>query len=360
MVQVILKTGKGYAVRLYRGPESRRLWVGGFRTAREARAWEAAHAPGPVLAGPEYRRVSLEAWLGQWQASRQVSHREAASCRSRLARYVVPYVGHLDLARVGSQALEACLARAPEGVRPKLWKDLRQALQAAVRAGILARNPMEQVPRPAERDYQPVVWTDEEADRFLAVARRHPLGLVFELALATGMRQGEVLGLTWRDVDLEAGVVHVTHDLERLPGGGWRLGPVKTRSGRRSVLLTPDLVRRLRAHRAAQAAQRLATPGWESDLVFTAPRGEPLWGHHLTERVLPRLCEEAGVPRVRFHDLRHAHATQLLRRGVHPKVVQARLGHSRAAFTLDRYSWATADLQGQAVEALTRSTRSMP
>jgi integrase len=230
-----------------------------------------------------------------------------------------------------------------------VYNDLRSALGRARRLELIGRNPAEAVDRPRAAPYRPTIWTDEELGRFLATCRVYAReSLPFVFAYVSGARQGEVLGLQWRHVDLASGTVYFVQDLERPRGGGFAFGSVKTGNSARAVKLPSAVTEMLRE-------QRERRPSPPHDLVFANRTGNPLHGHNLTTRTLKRLCREAQVPPIRFHDLRHLHNTVLMRRGVNPKIVAARAGHATTAFTLDRYSWATADLQDAAAEALGRT-----
>lgn len=164
------------------------------------------------------------------------------------------------------------------------------------------------------------------------------------------MRRGEVLGLRWRDVDLETGRLRVTQ--QRVRGAeGLGYGAPKTANGRRSVALDPATIAALRGHRVRQAEDRFAFgPGYQdADLVFARADGSPEDPDGVSQ-VFERLGRLAGLPRIRFHDLRHTHATLALSAGIHPKVVQERLGHSTISVTLGVYSHVTAGMGRQAAE----------
>lgn len=176
------------------------------------------------------------------------------------------------------------------------------------------------------------------------------------LALTTGMRQGELLALVWEDVDLEIGVIHVRHTLQHGSAGAWTLESPKTAKSRREVELNPSTVEALQAHRTAQLEARLAAgPLWhDHGLVFTRGDGEPMRGTHLLQRHFHPFLRRAGLPLIRFHDLRHTAATQLLLQGINSKVVQERLGHSNVGITLDRYSHVLPGMQREAALAMER------
>jgi integrase len=163
-----------------------------------------------------------------------------------------------------------------------------------------------------------------------------------------GMRRGELLGLRWRDLDLDAGRAQIVQTL--IEGSGApRLSTPKTDHGRRSVALDPATVAALRAHRKGQAAEQLAVgPGYEDNgLVFSREDGAPIWPRTFS-RTFDRHVQAAELPSIRLHDLRHTHATLALQAGVHPKVVSERLGHANIGITLDTYSHAVPAMQEDA------------
>jgi len=180
------------------------------------------------------------------------------------------------------------------------------------------------------------------------------LEALYVLAITTGMRHGELLGLRWRDIDLDAGAVRVQSSLQRVRGG-FELSEPKTAHSRRQVVLGDSAVAALRRWRLRQAEERLAagSAAWQdSGLVFTNPLGENALGVLRTS--FPALLERAGVPRVRFHDLRHSAATLMLGQGIHPKIVSEMLGHSTVAITLDLYSHTTPTMQQEAAASMNR------
>jgi integrase len=190
----------------------------------------------------------------------------------------------------------------------------------------------------------------EEARRFLEAARGDRFAALYTLALSTGMRQGEMLALRWRDADLEAGTTQVCGSLEQ---GTLVIAEPKTAGSRRQVTLTRAAVEALRRHRVAQAEERLRAVVWDDrGLVFCTEAGTPVDVRNLVRRSFTPLLEKAGLPRIRFHDLRHTAATLLLGQGTHPKVVADLLGHTRIGTTLDLYSQVTPTMQAQAAATM--------
>ena len=162
------------------------------------------------------------------------------------------------------------------------------------------------------------------------------------LALTTGMRRGELLAPRWKDVDLERRRLQVTATLQRTPDG-FDFSEPKTARSRRQIVLNQTAVTALRQHRIRQAEERLRLgAAWEdNDLVFANEVGKPVEVSNLVQRSFHRILERAGLPRIRFHDLRHTYATLAMGQGVHPKVVSDALGHANVSTTLNLYSHVT-------------------
>jgi integrase len=236
-----------------------------------------------------------------------------------------------------SEKLDSGLA--PATVR-RIHSTLHKALSQAVSDGIVPRNAADvKAPRPAPEEIRPP--SEVEARAFLDAARQsgERFEALYVLAITTGMRRGELLGLRWDDADLELGTLRVGRALVR-EGGRHTLGETKTRRGRRQINLTPRTVNALKAHRKRQLEEKMKLAGLYKDhgLIFASRVGTPVNPENLVKRSFKPLLEKADLPEIRFHDLRHTCATLLLGRGVHPKLVQELLGHATIAMTLDTYS----------------------
>jgi len=214
------------------------------------------------------------------------------------------------------------------------------------------RNVAELVTPPRAPRYEMQVLDVKQSRALLRAADGDRLEALYVLALTTGMRQGELLALRWRDVDFQSAALSVRGSLSRSSAGLTVVEP-KTAGSRRHIPLGTIAVDALRRHRVSQAAERLLRgPGWmDNDLVFANEVGKPIEASNLRRRSFEPLLKKAGVPRIRFHDLRHSAATLLLSQGSHPKVVSERLGHSRVSITLDLYSHVTPTLQREAALA---------
>ena len=239
----------------------------------------------------------------------------------------------------------------PATVR-KIHSTLHKALTQAVADGLIPRNAADvKAPRPAPEEMQPL--SEAEARAFLDTARGDRFEPLYMLAISTGLRRGELLGLRWKDVDLERGTLRVGRALVR-EAGRHVLGETKTRRGRRQINLTPRAVSTLKAHCKKQLEEKIKLTGLHRDhgLIFATRVGTPINPENLVNRSLKPLLERASLPEIRFHDLRHTCATLLLGRRVHPKLVQELLGHATIAMTLDTYSHYMPSMGDQAAGAM--------
>jgi integrase len=347
--------------------ERRRVRRGGF-AIREA-AVAAMEALASPAASPEPGLTTGE-WLGRWLASR-VSLR-ASTSRSYAAHvrgYLVPYLGGIPLAALSAgdvQAMFTAIARDETALgRPvsaatlhRIHATLRAALNGAVRAGLITVNPgrwpelpkavrpRPQVWTPAlterwEREgWRPVVgvWTAAQTAEFLRQVRGHRLYALFHLVALRGLRRGEVAGLRWSDLDLDAGTLTVSGQLQQV-GGRLATAPPKSDAGQRVIALDKTTIAALREYKARQLADGdTAGARWsETGYVFTTLTGRPLGPDRLT-RPFHRLVIGSGLPPVTLHGLRHGAATLALAAGADLKVVQDQLGHSTIALTADTYT----------------------
>jgi integrase len=249
------------------------------------------------------------------------------------------------------EKLDAGLAPATVG---KIHSTLHKALSQAVSDGIVPRNAADvKAPRPTPEEMRPLSETEVRA--FLDVARESGdrFEALYVLAITTGLRRGELLGLRWDDVSMERSTLRVGRALVR-EGGRHTLGETKTRRGRRQINLTPRTVSTLKAHRKKQLEEKIKLTGLYKDhgLIFATRVGTPINPENLVNRSFKPLLERASLPEIRFHDLRHTCATLLLGRSVHPKLVQELLGHATIAMTLDTYSHYMPSMGDQAAGAM--------
>jgi len=231
---------------------------------------------------------------------------------------------------------------------------LSSALRKAVELDILPRNVAKLVQLPKETKKEMDVLTEAECGLFLNALRGERLETMFSFALATGLRPEEYLALQWKDVDLEKKTASVRRAVIRLPKSKWYFSEPKTKSSRRTLPLPVTLIKELRTHRRKQNEERLKLgAAWQNhDLVFPSEVGTPSTHSNITQ-VYKRVLKNAELrTSLRLYDLRHSHATLLLKAGVHAKVVSERLGHSPIALTLDVYSHVLLSMQAEAAAHL--------
>lgn len=300
----------------------------------------------------------LDRWLSDVVASRArvTTHRTYANViRLRIA----PFIGQIQLTRLTAQHVQNMLrALDLSGLSPvtvQRTRDvLRNALNQAVKWDLVPRNVAMLVDPPKVEPRQIRVLSSSEAQRFLAAVQGDRLEALYRVALALGLRQGEALGLRWQDIDLDAGTLRVVMSAVR-PGGGGKviMARPKTAKSQRTLPLAPSLITALRQHRVGQAEERLlAGSRWQDHgLVFPSKVGTPL---HATNVVhaFHALLEEAGLPRLRFHDLRHSCAPLLAAQGVPARVAMEILGHSNIQTTLNLYTHVLDESKRHAVTLL--------
>ncbi len=230
---------------------------------------------------------------------------------------------------------------------------LHRALSQALRWGMVPRNVSDAVDRPKIPKREMNVLIPEEVKELLQAAQDDDLYALYVLAVSTGLRQGELLGLKWTDFNPRAGTLQIQRQVQWDKGKAYFKEP-KSAKSRRTVHLTILATKALKKHKAQQAKQRLtAGADWQNiGLIFTTSIGTPINQSNLLKNSFYPLLEKAGVLRIRFHDLRHTAATLLLRQGVHPKVVQELLGHSQISLTLDTYSHVLPSMQKEAADKM--------
>jgi integrase len=378
----IRERGAGFQARYsYVDPSGRRKTRSAqFSTRTDARRWltaRLAEAAGGGTADPG--SVTLGSYLEEWLGSLGMSQLEAATIawyRSAVMRHIVPSLGNVKLARLSPTMIESFLAekaargRLASPGRPelaggplssvsvrRLQVTLHKALDAAVRKGMLIRNPCDLADKPKvpRADVTLDVWTPTELSRFVEVSTEDRLAALWRLDAMTGLRRSEVCALQWSDLDLDGGRLSVRRAVVIVDGMPYVKSPKTTRS-RRTVELDIATIAALREHRRRQLEERLlAGTAWAGgDWVFSNEIGEPVRPDWVTKR-FSALIATNGLRPISMRQLRHSHATALLVAGEHPKVVQERLGHSSISITLDTYSAVLPNMQRDAVERLATS-----
>lgn len=259
--------------------------------------------------------------------------------------HIKPTLGRIKLEKLTPTHVRGLYReRLEAGLAPRMVQlvhvTLHKALKQAMTDGLIPRNVTEMVKAPRSKGKEIRPLDSRQARELLFASHEDRLEALYKLALTTGMRQGELLGLKWEDIDLESGTLQVRRTLSTATGGGFTFNAPKTAKSRRSIKIPELALSSLKRHRKAQLEERmkLAELWKEHGLVFTTGVGTPMSRADLITRFFKPLLRSAGLPDIRFHDLRHTCATLLLSRGVHAKLVQELLGHSTISITLDTYS----------------------
>jgi integrase len=310
----------------------------------------------PIIVERQTVAQFLDAWL-QDSVKPSVRALTFEQYGQHLKLYLKPLLGHHPLAKLAPQHVRAFITRKlADGLSPRTVQlslaILRRALGQALKDGLIPRNVAKLVDAPRWRRPEILPWTPDEAGKFVTAIVGERLEAAYLVALSLGLRRGEVLGLRWSDVNLEAKTVTIAQSLARIGGKGGSLQFVEPKSSqsRRTLPLHDGLVAALKTHRRHQLEERLAAGSlWiDGGLVFTSGIGTPLEPRRLNAD-FERIVAGASVRRIRFHDLRHSAASYLLALGVHPRVVMELLGHSQISLTMETYSHVMPDAMREAV-----------
>jgi integrase len=295
---------------------------------------------------------------------RQIRLRTYERYKESVDLHIIPVLGNIQLQKLQVQHLQSFYTKKEkEGLSSTTILGyhhvLHKALDTAVEWGLIVRNVCDiaSPPRRARFEIQPL--TVEQAQKLLSTVHGHKWEALFTIALATGMRRGEILGLKWQDINFATGTLQVRRILSRVPTQTPERDHVyieaepKTQKSRRSITIAPFALDVLKQHRIQQMEAKLrAGPKWqEHDYVFPSSIGTYLNPNNVVKE-FKKLLKQADLPDIRFHDLRHSAASLLLSAGVHPKIVQEILGHTQISMTLDIYSHILPGMQQDAMSKL--------
>jgi integrase len=312
---------------------------------------------GTLVTGPHQTlKAQLERWLEQvckltMRPNTYKSYRSAIYC------HLIPSLGHIKLQKLTIGDLQAFYAekrgKLKAGSLAVMNAGLSDALEDALKQGLVARNVAKLVDLPHAERYEGRILTVEQARTLLAVARGSRLDALLLVAVTTGLRRGELVALYWNDVDLEKGILQIRHNLTWVHGMGYVVGEPKSKAGRRKIALSSVVVEVLKEHkmRQEQARTQMGKKWQEYGLIFCNVYG----GYFNPGRVwylFKKLLKQAGLPDVRFHDLRHGAATVLLAAKMDLKAVSELLGHSSVAVTVDIYQSVLPEQQQEIVNKM--------
>ena len=308
----------------------------------------------------EQSRMTLAGWLEQWLGQMSATLRPSTleHYQRDMENHVVPYLGKKMLSQVTAADLKKLYDSLKESgrVKPRSGQDrglssttvhsihttLHHALRAAVEQRLIPTNPADEV-EPPKVIRQPMnILNEEQLDTFMEAIKADPIWHVFFYTeLTTGLRLGEICGLMWTDFDNKAGTLHICRTLHREKGGRLVAGDTKTYAGTRKIVLPPSTAELLRARK-----KKYFSPWIYHDPLHPEAPVNPGSAYHQ----LKKLLAQAGLPSIRFHDLRHTFSTHALASGVDVKTLSGILGHTKASFTLDTYTHTTGDMQKRAAD----------
>lgn len=337
-------------------PRRIRKWYGGYPTKKEAKRAEVEELG---LRGRgesvERSKITLGTFLlNEWLPAikGEVAPSTFVNYRGQVESYVIPALGHrpiqdirpAEISKLYSNLQETGRKQGEGGLSKTSTRNvgivLGRALETAVDWGYLIANPAKKAKKPTREPREMRIWTPEQVKAFLQFERDTREYPIWRLALYTGARRGEILGLSWDGVDLDAGRLSIYQSLNNVDNQPMLRKTTKTKSGRRLIALDDDTVTDLREHRRCQNEERLlAGPLWnnEHNLVFVDQVGHLIKPERIT-RIFNSRVKAAALPRIRLHDCRHSFASNALRAGVNVKVLSERLGHNDITTTLSIYA----------------------
>jgi integrase len=325
----------GWELRIVVGGQ-RRSFYGRTKASATAKAKEAQQQ---ATLGLRPGRQTVGEYLREWLAGKAKSNLRPATARryGQIVDQLVKGLGRHRLADLRPADVDRYLREKREAGAASLTVNhhrtvLSTALAQAEKRELVRRN-VARLSEPERVPHEEVAYlAPDQVQVLMDVVRGHPLEALVIVAVNTGLRQGELLGLRWEDVDLDSATLQVRRALQRVDKE-WRFVDTKTGRSRRAVTLPALAVAALRAHRLRQSLRRLPT---SEDLVFTSRTGRPLSGTSVTH-TFQAILQRAGLPRLRFHDLRHTHVALLIRNGEPPMAIMERLGHSTIVTTMNVY-----------------------
>jgi integrase len=312
-------------------------------------------------------RMTVGQWLDRWigYQGNKVAPKTKERYVEIIENFLKPAFGAIPLMKLNALQIEEAHKAwtiggrrdgKTGGLSPRTRKHLhriaRGAFRAAINMQLIARNPFDLVTPPKVEAKKMMTLDVDQAARLLESLGHSKTYWPTMLALATGMRRGEILALRWSRVDFNRATLHVAESLEQTKDG---IRFKKPKSGKdRTVALPRFAIEELKRLKVQQAEELLGIGVRQTGETLVVARydGEPLQPQSLTHEFTRLVARAKDLPRVRFHDLRHSHATQLLQAGVHPKIAQVRLGHSSVAITMDLYSHATDSMQADAADKI--------
>ncbi|QIZ07625.1 site-specific integrase [Priestia megaterium] len=334
----------------------------GFKTKKEAEKY--LKQLNAINKGTYFEpsEITLSEYLDYWlenHAKPNTAKRTYENYQYMINLHLKPVLGHINISKLQPSHLQEYYAQKLSngkidegGLSAQSVKHhhrlIFKALKDAVKWQLIVRNVAEAVTPPKTRKVEMQTWDNEQVKVFLEVSKDSPYYQIFLTAINTGMRRGEVLGLRWQDIDFDNNMIYVRQSLQEVKKEGLTFKEPKSGKSR-SISITPSLTKEFKKIYKLQLEHKLLLgQGYHDlDLVFAQKNGKPIQPTEMA-RNYRKMVDKSGLPYIRFHDLRHTHATLLLQQGVHPKVVSERLGHSTIGITMDTYTHVLPNMQKEA------------
>jgi integrase len=305
-------------------------------------------------------KTTLTVFLEKWMESSKpnLAPRTAEGYEHIIRKHIIPSLGGMILTQIKPEHIQQYYTKKLSGLSPRTVNHhhatLHAALKSAMNWGLLIRNPADAVEPPRYQRQEMHILDEFQIETLLQAAKSTEYYEIFFVALYTGLRRSELLALRWQDVDLLLCQISINRSLHHLRDGRTVFRPPKTAKGRRTVAISPNTAIMLREYLVKKKAHQLdlVSPLKDEDLIFCHSDGRAMLPDSITHAWI-KMTRKLGL-NVRLHDARHTHASLLLKQGVHPKIVQERLGHASIQLTLDTYSHVTPGLQAAAAESFDR------
>lgn len=348
-----------YVLEIYENGKRKQRKRRGFRTKREAQS-ALIEAQNALMTGKYVKPSSklLKDYLKEWMNIKQhsIARETAKTNLSYINNHIIPEIGSIQMSKLTALDVQKLISRLLEkglatSTVKRIFNILNTALNKAEKMQIVQRNVATLVDKPKVKRKELKIWSINEVYRFLEAAKSSRYYTAFHLAIMTGMRQGEILGLRWQDVDFDNCKIYIRQTLSH-DGKEFNTG-AKTSSGIRSITIDHVTMEKLkRQYRIITVEKKHARSIYnDKDLVICTSTGNQVSPSSIV-KIFRKLLLNSNLNRITFHDLRHTHASLLLMQNVHPKIVSERLGHSSIQMTLDTYSHLMPNMQEEAANGL--------
>lgn len=360
----VRKRGKTWSVIIDIGTDEngkrKQKWYSGFKTKKEAEA-KKTELIYKLNTGEfaDSKNITTEEYLKQWlrdYALQNVASQTYSNYELIIRVHLIPSLGNYKLEKLTSTIVQSYYTNLKENSELSntsinyIHRILNHALKQAVKWQIITRNPCEATQPPRKDKYIALVLDNKEIDVLLEACKGTPIYTPVIIALTTGMRLAEIAALQWKDINFDKKNIYINNTLQNIDRE-LVLKPTKNASSRRTVYMMELLVEHLKLLKTSMESNLNDSKTIDVQFVCAWEDFRPKDPHYISKK-FRKIKSSLNITQIRFHDLRHTHATMLLKEGIHPKIVADRLGHSQISITLDTYSHVIPNMQKSAIEEL--------